>query len=101
MHTLIDHIQEQPPSAVQILTNTRVLELLHDARTGRVKGARCRSGDGSVGGDRAVEADAVILATGGYSADRTGLLKEFVPGEGAKRLSSDGIKSKKLSILAG
>lgn len=80
MHTLIDHIQSLPPFSVQVLTNTRALELLQDSRTGRVKGVRCRSGDGSGEGDRAVEADAVVLATGGYSADREGLLQKHVPG---------------------
>ncbi|GAQ80621.1 hypothetical protein KFL_000580150 [Klebsormidium nitens] len=80
MHTLIDHLHSLPPSAVQVLTNTRALELLQDSRTGRVKGVRCRVGDGSGEGDRAVEADAVVLATGGYSADREGLLQKHVPG---------------------
>ena len=58
-----------PP--VEIRTDTPVSELLTADQGRRVAGVRTGAGD--------VSADAVVLATGGYSTDSEGLLAEFTP----------------------
>ncbi len=63
-----------PP--VDILVDTTVTELLVAEEGRRVRGVKA-----STAGGEAVEivGDAVVLATGGYSSDSSGLLAEFTP----------------------
>lgn len=64
-------------SLVSIVTNARATGLLSDA-TGRVTGVKyVLKRDGGEEEDQELHADAVVLATGGYSTDRTGLLAEY------------------------
>jgi len=68
---------------LKLLLDTRVTELLTDDKNERVIGVKCISSKG-VGGDDAsieVRADNVILATGGFAADRSSgsLLDKYRP----------------------
>ncbi|KAG5492501.1 hypothetical protein JKF63_01079 [Porcisia hertigi] len=88
MRHLEDHIRTKLRGKVTILNETTVVNLIHDVSTMpngsreiRVKGVRYKSATDT--SDTVVElpADAVILATGGFSNDQTAnsLLREHAP----------------------
>ncbi|GBG69316.1 hypothetical protein CBR_g4013 [Chara braunii] len=83
MSTLIKYMEAQPSESVQILKNAQATSLIvNDAQ--HVVGVNVTVTQKGESGDNIREemqlfVDAVVLATGGYSADREGLLKEYVP----------------------
>ncbi|GBG64579.1 hypothetical protein CBR_g45637 [Chara braunii] len=83
MATLIKYMEPQPSESVQILRNAQATSLIVN-RAQHVVGVNVtveqkgHSGD-SIREEMRIFADAVVLATGGYAADREGLLKEYVP----------------------
>jgi aspartate oxidase len=70
--SVLDQVKKLPN--VEILNNARVVELLQNDRH-QVSGVKFLNGTEEV----SLEADAVILTTGGFSTDRKGLLSEFKP----------------------
>ncbi|KAH8614254.1 ApbE family Alanine dehydrogenase PNT C terminal domain [Trypanosoma vivax] len=85
MKVLENHIRSNLSDRVTIMTNSSVTELLNERREHpdgsvqvRVTGVKIRHGDGD---ETQILADAVILATGGFSNDKTSdsLLREYAP----------------------
>uniref|UniRef100_A0A8R1HIF4 FAD_binding_2 domain-containing protein n=1 Tax=Caenorhabditis japonica TaxID=281687 RepID=A0A8R1HIF4_CAEJA len=75
LRTRLNEIQEKDPEAFRLLTQTKMIGI--EKRDGRVVGIQTESvADGS---KSSVFGNAVVLATGGFSADRSenGLLVEF------------------------
>lgn len=72
---------------MEIMLETTVEDLLYDEKTGSVKGVRVRNSSGV----KEIQADAVILATGGFCNDHSekSLLTEFAP-EVAKYPTTNG-----------
>ncbi|ORC82533.1 putative NADH-dependent fumarate reductase, partial [Trypanosoma theileri] len=112
MQTLERHIRNNLSDHITIMENTSVTALLHESKTRpdgvvqvRVKGVEITQNDGE---KTQLLADAVILATGGFSNDKTAnsLLQKYAPqlskypttngpwatGDGVKLASALGVK---------
>ncbi|KAH9597396.1 FAD-dependent oxidoreductase 2 [Trypanosoma melophagium] len=112
MQTLERHIRNNLSDHITVMENTSVTALLHESRTRhdgvvqvKVSGVEITQSDGE---KRRLMADAVILATGGFSNDKTAnsLLQKYAPqlsgfpttngpwatGDGVKLASELGVK---------
>lgn len=87
--TLTDYIQKYYASKIAVMTSTAVTSLLvtefidvDGALRKRVRGVRYLAVDAKEATEIELEADSVILASGGFANDHTtsSLLREFVPG---------------------
>jgi flavocytochrome c len=88
MKTLDEHIRTKLQGRITILNETTVTSLMHDttampdgSREIRVSGVRYKSLADPSGTEMTLPADAVVLATGGFSNDQThnSLLREYAP----------------------
>ncbi|CAL2036332.1 unnamed protein product [Caenorhabditis brenneri] len=70
----INELQEKDPESIRILTQTKMVDIIR--KEGKVVGIEVVSADGE---KTKINGDSVVLATGGFSADRSsdGLLTEF------------------------
>eukprot|EP00271_Cylindrocystis_brebissonii_P002386 TRINITY_DN12982_c0_g1_i1.p1 TRINITY_DN12982_c0_g1~~TRINITY_DN12982_c0_g1_i1.p1 ORF type:complete len:707 (-),score=92.73 TRINITY_DN12982_c0_g1_i1:806-2926(-) len=80
MSALSKCVEGQPDGKVEILKHARAVELLHDDR-GAVVGVRCEITRSPSNQVELVDVfgGAVLLATGGFCADRDGLLAKYQP----------------------
>ena len=75
IQALKEHLKSVDPSRLGLLTKSHVTELI--TNDGAVTGVKYTAQDS--GETKIVNADAVILTTGGYSSDPHGLLQRFTP----------------------
>ncbi|UMM22422.1 hypothetical protein L5515_003646 [Caenorhabditis briggsae] len=68
----LNELHKEKPEQFRLLTQTKMVDIIRES--GKVVGVEVVSADGE---KSKITGDAVILATGGFSADQDGLLKEF------------------------
>lgn len=83
MSELIHFVDEKPIEQVEVHKRARATQLLF-GEDGKLTGVRCEIASGDKDSKETfqsleISSDAVVLATGGYCADKNGLLEEYVP----------------------